>query len=104
MKTVMVRYKTRPECTADNEALVASVFQALAKDGPKGLRYQVMREADGRTFVHLATRPDTAEGNPLLQVEAFRQFVAGIKDRCEEPPVTMEMRILGVFEGKGMDQ
>jgi uncharacterized protein (DUF849 family) len=98
MKTVMVRYTTKPECAADNEALVKRVFDALAKDGPPGLRYQTMREADGNTFVHVATRPDTAEGSPLTQVEAFRQFVAGIKERCVEPPMTVEMRILGTYD------
>ena len=34
-----------------------------------------------------------------LKVEAFKQFIAGVKERCEEPPVTVEMRIIGWFDG-----
>jgi len=97
MKTTMVRYRTKPECAEENEAMVRQVFDALAKSGPPDMHYRVLREADGNTFVHLSTRPAAAEGNPLLQVEAFRAFVSGIKDRCEDPPKDMVMRFLGEY-------
>jgi hypothetical protein len=99
MKTVTVRYRTKPECADENEAMVRRVFDALAQSGPPDVHYRVMREADGNTFVHLSTRPAAAEGNPLRQVEAFREFVSGIKDRCEDPPKDMVMRFLGEYQG-----
>ena len=99
MKTVMVRYRTKPERAEENEAMVRRVFDALARSGPPDVHYRVLREADGATFVHLSTRPAGAEGNPLMQVEAFREFVAGIKERCEDPPKDLVMRFLGEYRG-----
>ena len=50
--------------------------------------------------MHVATRADTAECSPLTQVVAFRQFVAGIKERCVAPLVTVEMRVLGLYDSE----
>jgi hypothetical protein len=99
MKTVMVRYRVKPDCAEENEAMVRRVFDALGTSGPPDLHYRALREADGCTFVHLVTRPAAAEGNPLMQVEAFRAFVSGIKERCEDPPGDMVMRFVGEYKG-----
>lgn len=98
MKTVMVRYKTRPECAADNEALIRNVFDALARERPSGLQYRAFRLADGVSFVHLARIEEREDGHPLLKLEAFQQFLAGIRARCEEPPASQELTPLGRFE------
>jgi hypothetical protein len=37
-------------------------------------------------------------GNPLIQLEAFTAFTAGIKDRCAEPPVTVELQQIGRYD------
>ena len=97
MKTVMVRYQLKPECVADNEALVKQVFVQLARDKPSGMRYQVFKQTDGVSFVHLSAF-DSPEGNPLTQLEAFKSFVAGIKDRCVQLPVTVELQQLGRYD------
>ena len=97
MKTVMVRYKLKPECLADNEALVKKVFVQLAQDKPSGMRYQVFKQADGVSFVHLSAF-DAADGNPLTKLDAFKAFTAGIKDRCEEQPVTVELQQVGRYD------
>jgi hypothetical protein len=104
MKTVMVRYKTRPECAAENEALIRGVFDALARERPAGLAYQTFRLADGVSFVHLARIEEGADGHPLLKLEAFQQFIADIRARCEEPPVSVELTPLGQFESEGAPQ
>jgi quinol monooxygenase YgiN len=97
MKTVMVRYKLKPESVAENEALLKQVFVQLARDKPAGMRYQVFKQPDGVSFVHLSAF-DNAEGNPLLQLDAFKAFTAGIKERCEEPPVPVELQQVGRFD------
>lgn len=98
-KTILVRYRAKPECAADNEAMVRRVFEALAQSGPPGVHYRVWREGDGNTFVHMSTRPADAQGNPLLQVDAFRAFVSSIKERCEDPPAELVLRLLGEYGG-----
>lgn len=97
MKTVMVRYKLKPESVAENEALLKQVFVQLARDKPAGMRYQVFKQPDGVSFVHLSAF-DNAEGNPLLKLDAFKAFTAGIKERCEEPPVPVELQQVGRFD------
>ena len=86
MKTVMVRYKVKPEAAAENQRLVTQVFAQLARDKPAGVRYQTFKLGDGVSFM------------PLTLLDAFKEFTAKIKDRCEEPPVTVEMEPIGRFD------
>lgn len=97
MKTVMVRYKVKPESAADNEALIKQVFVQIAREKPAGMRYQVFKQADGVSFVHVSSF-DNAAGNPLTQLDAFKAFTAGIKDRCVEPPATVELQQVGRYD------
>jgi hypothetical protein len=41
------------------------------------------------------------EANPLPQLAAFKAFVAGVKDRCVEPPVTVELSQIGGYDSLG---
>lgn len=97
MKTVMVRYQVKPECAADNEALIKQVFVQIAREKPAGMSYQVFRQTDGVSFVHVSSF-DNAVGNPLTQLDAFKAFTAGIKDRCVEPPATVELQQIGRYD------
>jgi hypothetical protein len=97
MKTVIVRYKTKPGSTAENERYIKAVFKELQESSPGGLRYVSFKLADGLSFVHIASI-DTADGsNPLTQSPAFKAFLAGIKDRCEEQPVAIEATEIGSY-------
>jgi hypothetical protein len=97
MKTVIVRYKVKPSAAAENEALIRAVFAQLERDQPEGLRYQVFRQADGVSFVHVSAF-DGPDGNPLTKLAAFKQFAAGVKDRCDEPPDTHELETIGRYD------
>ena len=99
MKTILVRYKVKPEFADENQRLIEQVFAQLARDKPAQLRYQSFRLDDGVSFMHIATREGGADDSPLLKVEAFKAFVAGIKDRCVEPPVQTEVGPIGRYEG-----
>jgi len=97
MKTVMVRYKLKPESVAENEALIKQVFVQLARDKPSGMRYQVFKQPDGVSFVHLSAF-DNPDGTPLTKLDAFKAFTAGIKERCVEQPTTQELQQVGRFD------
>jgi hypothetical protein len=96
MRTVMVRYTLKPASVDENEALLAQVFAQLARDKPAGLRYQALKMPDGLGVVHLAT--SEAEVNPVTLLEAFKRYTAGIRDRCEEAPVTVRLQVLGEYD------
>lgn len=99
MKTVLVRYKVKPEAADENQRLIEQVFAQLAREEPGGLRYQSLRLEDGVSFMHVATRDGGPDESPLLKLEAFKAFVAGIKDRCVEPPVQTEIQPIGRYDG-----
>lgn len=97
MKQVMVRYKVKADKAEENTEYIKRVFVELEKNNPDGLRYASFHLQDGVSFVHIASI-ETADGqNPLAQTVAFKEFQAGIKDRCEEPPVAVELEIIGSY-------
>jgi hypothetical protein len=95
MRRVMVRYRVSPDRAAENESLVRAVYDELHTTAPQGLRYGTFKLEDGVSFVHLA---ETEDGeNPLGDVAAFAAFQAGIRERCEEPPVVSELTEIGSY-------
>ena len=95
MKHVVVRYRVKPECVAEHEALVQGVFGQLAELRPVGLDYRVLKLGDGVSFLHVATV--TGAENPLPSLAAFKAFTADLKSRCEEPPVSSESARVGAY-------
>jgi hypothetical protein len=94
MKQVIVRYRVKPDRVAENEELIRSVYSELHETAPDGLRYGTFRLDDGVSFVHIAVH---ADDNPLRQIAAFQRFQEGIGDRCDEPPVAVEMHEIGSY-------
>lgn len=91
MKTVLVRYKTRDDKASENEALVRAMFEELRASRLAGIRYASFKLADGMSFIHFATI-ETADGsNPLASLASFKQFQQGLRDRCVEPPVALDL-------------
>jgi hypothetical protein len=97
MKRVMVRYKVKADKAEENAAFIEKVFAELHQNNPAGLRYASFCLEDGVSFVHLASI-ETADGqNPLSQSNAFKAFQERIKERCEEPPVAVEINEVGSY-------
>ncbi len=94
---MMVSYKLEPNRVEENERLVAAVFEALRQAAPPGLRYASLRQADGVSFVHLVSHDSIEARNALTALPAFKAFVANIKDRCETPPVSVELTTIGSY-------
>jgi hypothetical protein len=97
MRQVMVRYKVKPDRAAENEKLVRAVYDELRRTQPAGLRYATFQLDDGVSFVHLASVETEDGSSPLSETKAFKQFLRDIADRCEEAPVTTELREIGSF-------
>src|SRR5215471_298877 len=83
MKRTLVRYKTKPEKTQQNQRLIEKVFAELQARSPKGIGYVVLKLDDG-SFIHFTQVEDGAVSVPTL--EAFRAFQGDIKERCLELP------------------
>jgi hypothetical protein len=97
MKTVMVRYRVKPDQAARNEELVQRVYEELHQTAPKGLRYATFVLEDGVSFVHVAAL-DGADGrNPLMEVAAFQAFQEDIAARCDDPPAAADLREIGSY-------
>lgn len=97
MKRIMVRYKVKADRAAENESYIVRVFEQLEREKPSGLRYAAFKLDDGVSFVHLVAL-DAADGrNPLGELSAFKAFGNGIKDRCEDPPVAVDLREVGAY-------
>jgi hypothetical protein len=97
MRRVMVTYKVKPDRADENERYIKAVFAQLERDRPAGLRYASFKREDGLGFVHIASIEADDGNNPLLALEAFKDFTAQIKDRCDEPPVTTPLSEIGSY-------
>lgn len=93
----MVRYKLKADRADENKQLIRAVFEELKAKQPAGIRYSTFVLPDGVSFVHFASI-ETADGrNPLGMTDAFKLFQKDIKDRCEEPPVAMDLTEVGTY-------
>jgi hypothetical protein len=97
MKQVMVRYKVKADRAGENESYVTRVFEQLKRDRPSGLRYATFKLDDGVSFVHIASLEAADGSNPLRELSAFKAFTAEIRDRCEEPPATINLNEVGSY-------
>jgi hypothetical protein len=91
----LVRYKVKPERAAENEEFIKRVFEQLKREQPPSLRYASFKLGDGVSFVHIVETPDGR--NPLPDLTAFQEFVAGVRERCNEPPVTEDLNEIGSY-------
>lgn len=98
MRRVMVRYKVKANRAEENESFIKKVFDQLERERPAGIRYATFKLEDGVSFVHVASIQSTDGGNPLTELSAFKEFTADIKDRCEEPPVSVKLNEVGSYE------
>ena len=96
MGSSMVRYKIKPERADENVALVEAVYAQLAAERPEGLHYATFRLPDGVSFMHIVIDTDQP-GQILGKIAAFKAFSADIESRCDEPPVAIEITLIGSY-------
>jgi len=95
MPNVVVRYRTKPERAEENRQLVENVFAQLDEMGATGFAYASFRLEDGVSFVHVLVEEDGGASMALNDVPAFKEFVAGIAQRCDEQPVAQPATVVG---------
>ena len=100
MKRIVVRYKTKPEAADANAELIAQVFQDLKAKAPAGVHYLALR-LDDDTFIHISLVEAEDGTSPIPQLQAFRAFQSGIKDRCLEPPQSSNATLIGAYGAFG---
>ncbi len=96
MKRTVIRYKTKPDMADRNAELVAAVFSELKAARPEGLRYMSLRLEDD-TFIHFVETAAEDGARALPKLAAFQAFQDGIRDRCAEPPLVRDVRIVGNY-------
>jgi hypothetical protein len=84
MKRTMVRYKVKPEHAAENRRLVEGVFKELREKAFPGVRYATLQSGDG--WVTHFTTVDGDGVNPITTLDAFKTYLAGVRERVVEPP------------------
>jgi len=94
-KTVMVRYRTKPEAAEENQRLVEAVYRELNAEDPGGFRYATFRLADGVTFVHLVAYD--SDDNPLQRSAAFKEFQQDFAARAVEAPEFIDVTLVGEY-------
>jgi hypothetical protein len=83
-RVTVVRYTTKPERSAENEALSRAVFAQLRSDPPEGIAYALFR--DGNDFIHVFLNLRADDPAPVTELPAFKAFSQEIKERCEVQP------------------
>jgi len=96
MTHTVVRYTIKPGLEDRNAELVRAVYRELAELEPTGFRYATYHLEGGRDFVHVAER-DAGGENPLPGLPAFREFQAGIGERCESGPEVSVAELVGRY-------
>ncbi|HEX5120980.1 MAG TPA: hypothetical protein VFW65_37830 [Pseudonocardiaceae bacterium] len=97
VSVLMLRTKVRPEKAAEAETGVRTLFTALDREQPKGIRYSSYRLGDGVTYVVLLQVEPGIE-NPLPGIEAFREFQENLKGWLAEPPVPDQLQVIGEYQ------
>jgi hypothetical protein len=96
MKTIIVRYETKPERADENQKLVEAVFDELREKAPEHFGYASLRLEDGVSFVHLVVEKAPGE-LALNDLDAFKRFTENIADRCVVQPQPSGATIVGNY-------
>ena len=75
-RVTLVRYTTKPDRAAENEALSRAVFAQLRKAPPDGIAYALFR--DGNEFIHVFLNLREDESAPVTELPTFKAFQDGI--------------------------
>jgi hypothetical protein len=90
-RVTLVRYTTKPDHAAENEALSRAVFAQLRDAPAEGVAYALFR--DGNEFIHVFLNLKEDASAPVTDLPAFKAFEKGIADRCEVPPKATRLAV-----------
>jgi hypothetical protein len=90
-RVTLVRYTTRADRAAENEALSRAVFAQLRNAPPDGVAYALFR--DGNEFIHVFLNLQEDESAAVTELPTFKAFQDGIAERCEVPPKATRLAV-----------
>jgi hypothetical protein len=90
-RVTLVRYTTKPNHAAENEALSRAVFKELHSVKPEGVAYALFR--DGRQFTHLFVNLRDEDAAVLTELPSFKAFTRDAADRYEAPPAVERLAV-----------
>jgi hypothetical protein len=94
MRQMVVRYQAKPELADMNAQLIKEVFKELHEKNLPGVRYLALRLEDD-SFLHFVI--SEGETNPIPQLDAFRIFQSGVRDRIVEGPKSTAVEVVGNY-------
>jgi len=97
MRHHMVRYTVRPDCVAEQEALILALYEDLERVRPSGLGHASFRLDDQLSYVHLVALAPNEKTNPMLEVPAFRALRDGLGRRAVGARVETALHEVGSF-------
>lgn len=74
MIIVKVTYKVREAFAAQNQQNINAFMEDLRRLGSNDFRYNIYKQRDGQTFVHLSHYKNAAIQQQLLNVPSFLRF------------------------------
>jgi hypothetical protein len=83
-RVTLVRYTTKPEVAAENEALSRAVFTQLHENSPGQIAYALFR--DGNEFTHVFVNLKEDDAAVITELPTFVKLQSDIAARCEIPP------------------
>ena len=97
MVKLIVRYRVKADKVAENEGLVRAVYKSLHETNDPDVHYATFKLNDGRTFVHIASFLSKEKEAVLTELDAFKAFQKGLKDRCDESPDNQPLTEVGSY-------
>lgn len=92
-RVTMVRYTTKPDRAAENEALSRAVFTELHRTKPEGIAYGLFKELDGTSFVHLFVNLVDDSSDAVTELPTFKAFEKSIRERCVALPAPTRITV-----------
>jgi quinol monooxygenase YgiN len=83
-RVTLVRYTTKPEHAAENEALSRAVFEELRGNAPTEVAYALLR--DGNDFTHVFVNLKVDESAAVTELPTFKEFQKDMEKRCVVAP------------------
>ena len=97
MVKLIVRYRVKADKVAENEGLVRAVYRSLHEIKDPDIHYATFKLNDGRTFVHIASFSSKEKEAVLTELDTFKAFQKGLKDRCDESPDNQPLTEVGSY-------
>jgi hypothetical protein len=95
MGVMMLRATVQEGCAAEAEEAARTMFAAIERAAPEGVRYASCRAADGVTFVVLLQLD--GEDDPLPALPEVQAFRAALPGWLAGPPTPEQLEVVGSY-------